>query len=260
MATNSKVDKLILAILKARCSSSRLPNKVLKPILGVPMLARQIERVRRAKLIDQLIVATSNHASDDPLEELCASMGVPCYRGSLDDVLDRYYKAAEPVNPEHVVRLTGDCPLTDHFVIDQVIEAHLLNGADYTANCVQASFPDGLDVEICKFSVLKQAWEEAKLVSQREHVTLFINQQPDRFKLHHVHSGKDLSHLRWTVDNPEDFELVTRIYSNLYPQNSNFTTADVLALLDTDHELTNINVHLKRNEGLQKSLQNDQSI
>ncbi|NDI84638.1 cytidylyltransferase domain-containing protein [Undibacterium crateris] len=251
---------MILAILQARCSSSRLPNKVLKPILGVPMIARQLERVQRAHLIDHLVVATSDSSSDDPLAALCEDLQISCFRGSLNDVLDRYYQAAASINPDHIVRLTGDCPLADPSVIDMVIEAHLLSGADYTANCVQSSFPDGLDVEICKFSVLQQAWEEAKLVSQREHVTLFINQQSDRFKVHHVHAREDLSHLRWTVDNPEDFELVSRIYFNLYRQNPHFTTEDVLALISKEPELFNINQHLERNEGLQKSLQNDQSI
>jgi spore coat polysaccharide biosynthesis protein SpsF len=260
LAADAKVNKLMLAILQARCSSSRLPNKVLKPLLGVPMLARQIERVKRAKLIDKLIVATSEDVSDDPLAELCSDLHIPCFRGSLHDVLDRYYQAASIYTPDDVVRLTGDCPLADPSVIDMVIQEHLMSGADYTANCVQPSFPDGLDVEVFKFAVLKQAWEEAKLSSQREHVTLFIHRQPERFQLHHVRSGQDLSHLRWTVDNPEDFDLVSRIYSSLYPQNPHFTTADVLALLDEDVALANINQHLERNEGLQKSLQNDHSI
>ena len=224
------------------------------------MIARQLERVQRSRLIDQLVVATSDDSSDDPLAALCNDLQISCYRGSLNDVLDRYYQAAALINPDHVVRLTGDCPLADPTVIDLVIQEHLASGADYTANCVQSSFPDGLDVEICKFSVLKQAWEEAKLVSQREHVTLFINQQPDRFKLHHVLAEKDLSHLRWTVDNPEDFELVSRIYADLYNQNPHFTTEDVLTLMSKEPELININQHLERNEGLQKSLQNDQII
>ena len=224
------------------------------------MIARQLERVQRSRLIDQLVVATSDDSSDDPLAAHCNDLQISCYRGSLNDVLDRYYQAAALINPDHVVRLTGDCPLADPTVIDMVIQEHLASGADYTANCVQSSFPDGLDVEICKFSVLKQAWEEAKLVSQREHVTLFINQQPDRFKLHHVLAEKDLSHLRWTVDNPEDFELVSRIYADLYNQNPHFTTEDVLTLMSKEPELININQHLERNEGLQKSLQNDQII
>ena len=224
------------------------------------MIARQLERVQRSRLIDQLVVATSDDSSDDPLAAHCNDLQISCYRGSLNDVLDRYYQAAALINPDHVVRLTGDCPLADPTVIDMVIQEHLASGADYTANCVQSSFPDGLDVEICKFSVLKQAWEEAKLVSQREHVTLFINQQPDRFKLHHVLAEKDLSHLRWTVDNPEDFELVSRIYADLYNQNTHFTTEDVLTLMSKEPELININQHLERNEGLQKSLQNDQII
>lgn len=251
---------MILAILQARCSSSRLPNKVLKTILDKPMLALQIERVRRANLVDQLVIATSDDASDDALARLCEELNVPCFRGNLNDVLDRYYQASLAYMPDHVVRLTGDCPLTDPSVIDLVIQSHLDSGADYSSNSVQASYPDGLDVEVCKYAVLKQAWAEAKLRSQREHVTLFIHQQPDLFQLNHVCAQTDLSHLRWTVDNQEDFELVNTIYENLYVKNPEFNTSDILNLLTEQPELAYMNQHIQRNEGLQKSLLSETNI
>jgi spore coat polysaccharide biosynthesis protein SpsF len=237
-----------------------LPNKVLKPILGKAMLALQIERVRRAKLIDQLIVATSDDASDDALARLCDELNLPCFRGNLNDVLDRYYQASLAYAPDHIVRLTGDCPLADPEVIDLVIQSHLDSGADYSSNSVQASYPDGLDVEICKYAVLKRAWAEAKLLSQREHVTLFIHQQPDLFRLNHIRAQTDLSHLRWTVDNQEDFELVNTIYEKLYIKNPEFNTSDILNLLAEQPELAYMNQHIQRNEGLQKSILNEANI
>ena len=247
----------ILAILQARVTSSRLPGKVLKPIMGRPMLALQIERVLQAKQIDQLVIATSTDPSDDDLENLCRQINILCFRGSLNDVLDRFYQAAKSWQPQHVVRLTGDCPLIDPEIIDAVIDFYLAGGYDYAANSVQPTFPDGLDVEVFRFSLLEQAWKEATLSSQREHVTPFIHQQPERFRIGHYQNAEDLSHLRWTVDEPEDFDLVTRIYELLYPLNPKFRMMDVLAQLQQRTDLVTINQKFERNEGLKKSLNED---
>ncbi|MDD5176146.1 MAG: glycosyltransferase family protein [Sterolibacterium sp.] len=248
---------MILAILQARVSSTRLPGKVLKPLLGIPMLLRQIERICRASLIDRLVVATSETICDDPIEEMCRSSGIHCYRGSLDDVLDRFYWAAKEFNPDHVVRLTGDCPLVDPRVLDQVISFYLEGGYDYASNTIVPTFPDGLDVEVFRFACLEDAWREAFLPSQREHVTPFIHQQPDRFRTGCFKQQQDLSHLRWTVDEPEDFELVTRVYEALYPDNPAFSMEDVLSLEEHRPELMNINAKFQRNEGYLKSLVKD---
>jgi glutamate-1-semialdehyde 2,1-aminomutase len=247
----------ILAILQARVLSSRLPEKVLKPVLGKPMLARQIERVIRSKRIDQLVVATSTDATDDAIEALCLRINIPCFRGSLNDVLDRYYRAAKIWQPHHVVRLTGDCPLADPEIIDAVIDRCLAGSYDYVSNALQPTFPDGLDAEVFLFSVLEQAWKEATLPSQREHVTPFIHQQPERFFIGHYRNTEDLSHLRWTVDEPEDFDLVTRIYEALYLVNPEFRMHDVMSLLQQRPELAAINQEIERNEGLGKSLNED---
>ncbi|CDG81589.1 cytidylyltransferase domain-containing protein [Janthinobacterium agaricidamnosum] len=248
---------MILAILQARVSSSRLPGKVLKPLLGVPMLIRQIERLRGVSRIDQLLVATSNESSDDAIEELCRAHGVACFRGDLNDVLERFHQAAQTAAPEHIVRLTADCPLTDAALIDQVIEFYLDGDYDYASNSLEATYPDGLDVEIFRASCLEQAWQEARLPSQREHVTPFINQQPQRYKIGLYRGATDLSHLRWTVDEPKDFELVTMIYEALYPDNSRFSMQDVLSLLERRPELADWNTMHERNEGYQKSLDAD---
>ncbi len=248
----------IIAILQARVSSTRLPGKVLKPILGRPMLLRQIERIRRTRRIDRLVVATSSEPADDAIETLCAGNAVDCFRGSLDDVLDRFYRAAGRYGPEHVVRLTGDCPLTDPAIIDAVIEFYLSGNLDYASNTVSPTFPDGLDVEVFRFDCLAQAWREAVLPSQREHVTPFLHQQPERFKIGNLVHAEDLSVLRWTVDEPEDFEFARSVYEKLYPVKPDFAMEDILALLEKYPNLRSINSAFERNEGLKKSLQADE--
>lgn len=238
-------------------SSSRLPGKVLRPILGVPMLMRQVERIRRAGTLDALVVATSTDRSDDALERVCAENGVSCFRGSLDDVLDRFYRVALERKPEYVVRLTGDCPVADPAVIDAVVRYAVAGGFDYASNTLQPTFPDGLDVEVLTFRSLETAWREARLPSQREHVTPFVHQQPARFKIGNYAGPRDLSHLRWTVDEVADFELIRQIYEALYPAKPDFTTDDILALLERRPELKQINASLKRNQGYLQSLAKD---
>jgi len=248
---------VILAILQARYSSSRLPGKVLKPILGTPMLALQIERILCAKKIDKLVVATSVNDADASIYNMCRSIDVDCFRGDLNNVLDRFYQAAKPNEPDYIVRLTGDCPLIDPEIVDSVIQFCLDGNYDYVSNSLKPTFPDGLDVEIFKFAALESAWQEASLPSHKEHVTPFIYLQPDRYKVSVFKNGVDLSDLRWTVDEKEDFEFVSKIYSALYNSNPRFVMKDVLQLLEIRPELAQINTKYQRNEGLQKSLQVD---
>src|SRR5476649_1017963 len=151
------------AILQARVSSSRLPGKVLKPILGRAMLLHQLDRVRRAGSLDDLVVATSTESGDDAIETMCAAEGIRCFRGSLNDVLDRFYQAALPFNPDYIVRLTGDCPLADPELIDRVVNFLITGGFDIAG--AAPTFPDGLDVEAMRFSILETAWREATLPS-----------------------------------------------------------------------------------------------
>jgi spore coat polysaccharide biosynthesis protein SpsF len=248
---------MILAILQARASSTRLPGKVLKPILGRPMLALQIERVGRSRRIDKLLVATSLDTSDDPIAALCRESGVSCFRGSLDDVLDRFYQAAAELKPASVVRLTGDCPLADPVVIDQLIQLHIARRDDYTSNTLTRTFPDGLDAEVMRFACLETAWREAALPSEREHVTPFIYHHSQRFKLGGLNQADDLSHWRWVVDEPADFAFISRIYEALYPTNPAFTTADVLKLLRENPDIAALMGRAKTNEGYEKSLAAD---
>lgn len=247
----------ICAFLQARVSSTRLPGKVLKPLLGEPMLLRQIERLRHSTRIGKLVVVTSTDPSDDDLASVCIAHGVPVFRGSLDDVLGRFLSALEVHPCTHVVRLTGDCPLADWRVVDRVVGEHLDTGADYTANCIDPTWPDGLDVEVVKADVLREVGRLARLGSEREHVTYYINSHPDEFRRHTVRSPVDLSAHRWTVDTPADFTLVEHIYAGLYLQNPDFDTAAILAWLDAHPGEQALNDGQIRNEGLLKSLAKD---
>jgi len=247
----------VLAILQARVSSFRLPGKVLRLILGQPMLFRQIERLSRCKEFEQLVVATSVDPSDDPLASECAARGIAYSRGSLNDVLDRYIQSALPYQPGTIVRLTGDCPLTDPALIDEVIRYFHAGNYDYVSNCVPPTFPDGLEVEVMRFACLEQASREAVLPSEREHVTPFLRAHPERFRLGSYVAQVDRSDLRWTVDEPEDFEFVRTVYEKLYPTKPDFTTDDILNLLEKYPNLQSINSKFKRNDGLKKSLQAD---
>jgi spore coat polysaccharide biosynthesis protein SpsF len=247
---------MILAILQARLSSSRLPGKVLKPVLGKPMLLHQIERLQHSKMIDKLVVATSVDGSDDAIEEMCINNGVEVFRGSLNNVLDRFYQCAKQYNPDYVVRLTGDCPLADWQIIDSMAQYYLDEELDYIATSLK--FPDGLDAEIMTMKALMEARKNATLPSELEHVTQYIDKNPNKFKNEHFNFDKDLSHIRWTVDEPEDFFLVEKIYQALYKDNPLFLTNDILNLLDEQPELTKINDNFIRNEGLEKSLQEDE--
>lgn len=251
---------MILAILQARMSSSRLPGKVLKPILGEPMLFRQIERIRRSKKIDQLVVATSVDAADDPLVEAAAAWGVPCVRGSLNDVLNRFMVAARQYPAETVIRLTGDCPLADPAIIDDVIALFQSGDYDYASNIEPPTFPDGLDVEVMRFAALERADREATLISEREHVTLFIRNRREEFRLANLEGTADRSALRWTVDEPADFAFVTKVYEALYPANPAFATDDILTLIARDPGLNEVNSGFGRNEGMKKSLEADRKL
>jgi spore coat polysaccharide biosynthesis protein SpsF len=219
----------ILTILQARMSSTRLPGKVMKPILGQPMMARQIERLRRARHLGALVVATSVGAEDTVVAAEAARLGALVHRGALLDVLGRYAGALAEHGPaEHVVRVTADCPLTDWTVFDQVVELHLTSGADYTSNTVDRSYPKGL--EIVRAELLARAAAEAVDPYEREHVTPFFYHRPDQFALRQLVQTPRLDKLRWTVDTPDDLTFTTRVYEALYPRDPAFDSAAILAL------------------------------
>ena len=251
---------MIAAFIQARTSSSRFPGKVLKPILGRPMLGLEVERVKACQTIDQVVVVTSIAPEDQQIVGLCRQIDVDVFCGSLDNVLDRFYQAARAYKPDHIVRLTGDCPLIDPAVVDRMVRLYLEKKCDYATNCTPPTYPDGLDAEVFSFKALAETKREAVLPSHLEHVTLFIEEQPGRFKTANLACPIDLSGLRWTVDEPEDFELVRIIFETLYPRKPLFGMEDVLGLLRERPELASLNKKFMRNEGLLKSKEEDRSF
>jgi spore coat polysaccharide biosynthesis protein SpsF len=231
-----------LAIIQARMSSTRLPGKVLRPILGRAMLGHQLDRLRRATLIDRLVLATSQETSDDLIAAFGEAEGIAVHRGSLNDVLDRFHSAANEYGPaDNIIRLTADCPLTDWRIIDACIELHKQRGADYTSNSVDRTYPDGLDVEIMRNSVLDLAWANATSPSEREHVTAYIYRHPELFRIAQLTQTPDLGALRWTVDTLADFDMVTAVFGALHGSNLDFGQEDVLRLLAQRPDIAQIN-------------------
>ena len=247
----------VVAVVQARMPSTRLPDKVLADIAGRPMVWRVVDRVRQARQVDQVVVATSTQDPDRPIEAFCLKEGIDCHRGELKDVLDRYYRAAVRYGADAVVRVTADCPLIDPDVIDRAVDIFQQGDYDFVSNVETPTYPDGLDVEVFSSETLEKTWRDASWESEREHVTTHMK-LPGRFRTLNFVNDVDLSHLRWTVDEPQDMEFVRAVYKRLDDQR--FTMADVLALLEREPELSVINSGFDRNEGLQKSLTEDRLI
>lgn len=251
---------MIIAFIQARMSSSRFPGKVLKPILTKPILQLQIERVQACKTVDKVVVLTSTSEDDQPIVDMCKKINVDFFCGNLENVLDRFYQAAVKFTPDYIIRLTGDCPLIDAKVIDDMVELFLEQKGDYGTNCVPVTFPDGLDAEILTFKALQEAHTEAVIPSHLEHISLFFEDQPKRFKIVNLANSTDLSELRWTVDEPEDFEFIKIIFEELYPKKPRFCMQDILDLLKRKPELALLNDRFRRNESLLKSKEQDKAF
>ena len=237
-------ERSCLAIVQARMSSSRLPGKVLRDIAGQAMLARVVQRARRASLVSQVVVATTIDPSDDPVFAFCRQQGYPVYRGNLSDVLDRYYQAAREFGAEIVVRLTADCPVIDPEEIDHVVSVFLEEGVDFAANRLpppwKRTYPIGLDTEVCSFAGLERAWHEARLTYEREHVMPYFYDEPGRFRIRMLDYPQDYGHLRWTVDTAEDLEVINRVYRHFHNRND-FSWLEVLDLFERQPDLMDIN-------------------
>ena len=250
-------------MVQARMGSSRLPGKVMKEVVGKPLLEHIIDRLNFSKEIDKIIIISGKGIENEPIKELCEKLNVDYFLGDENDVLNRYYQAAIHFNlfeSDSIVRITADCPLIDPVVVDQVISKHLKNIYDYTTNTLVRTFPDGLDCEVFTFPVLKDIWQKANLKSEREHVTLYIKNNPENYKLGNLEQNCDLSDLRWTVDEKEDFILIKKIYEYLYNEEKPFLMNDIVELLDNNPSLLEINNMYGRNEGLLKSLREDVNL
>lgn len=235
-----------VAIVQARMTSTRLPGKVLREVLGRPLLAYQLERMRAAASLDRIVIATTTNATDDPIVAFCEREGCDVVRGPEHDVLARYAHAERAVPARTVVRLTSDCPLTDPQLIDMAVRRFHEAGCDYLSNMLEPTWPYGLAVEVMTREALHAAAAEARDAREREHVTPFIYWRPQRFRLESLTTSPDRSHHRWTVDTPEDFELVRRVLEALWPANPNFVTKDVLALLEVHPDWAKINAHVQQ--------------
>lgn len=246
-----------LCIIQARVESTRLPSKVLLDLYGKSVLERVLERTSASRLVSKVAVATGIGKENLPIVRICATKGIPVFCGSEEDVLDRFYQLAKLFNPENVVRITADCPLIDPAVIDLVIKNHMRSGADYTSNNAPPTFPDGEDVEIFTFSALRDAWKNASLMSEREHVTPYIRKH--KFDLHCVQNKIDLSSKRWTLDDPEDYKFIKAVYQAFKGKNM-FAMNDVLRLLAKNPKMEKINAGISRNEGYKKSLREDKVV
>lgn len=236
-------------------TSSRLPGKVLQDIVGRPMLIRVVDRVKQAKFIGTVAVITSIHESDDAIERCCKDNGILCFRGNLDDVIDRYYQAALYFQAEVIVRITADCPLLDPGIVDQIVDVFHGGYCDYASNTLECTYPDGLDTEVFSFSTLEKTWREAALKSEREHVTAYMYKRPETFRLSSVKHEANLSAHRWTVDTPEDLVFVRAVYDHF--KSKTFGMGEILIFLKEHPEIADINAGQIRNEGYLKSLQED---
>ncbi len=237
----------VIAVVQARMGSTRYPKKVMACVNDVPLIELLLERLSKAKLVDEIIVATSSNVNNEPLVKHVTKLGCRVFQGDENDVLDRYYQAVKYTKPDAIVRITGDCPLIDPEIVDEVINAFLDSQVDYASNIYPPTYPDGLDVEVFSFTALEKAWRDAVLPSEREHVTSYIS-ETGQFQTVNVSNNEDNSCERWTVDEPEDFEVVSAVFTHFLPK-VDFSWKEVLQFKNEHPESFLANKHMIRNEG-----------
>jgi spore coat polysaccharide biosynthesis protein SpsF (cytidylyltransferase family) len=243
----------VVAIIQARMASTRLPGKILEEIEGKTMLLRVYERA--VKGVGKALIATSTEASDDAVEAYCKKNNIPYFRGHHSDVLKRYHDAAEFAKADVIVRITSDCPLIDPVITKKTVDAFLAGDYDYGSNIHPPTYPDGLDTEVFTMAALKKAHAEAKLPSEREHVTFYFPSHPEMFRLHSIKGEKDYSSHRWTVDKPEDLRFVRAVYAHFGTKE--FGMNDVIDLLEKQPEFRDLNAGILRNEGHKSAFEKD---
>lgn len=247
--------KTIMAIFQARIGSQRRPGKTMADICGKPLLEHIIERVKHCKLIEGIIVATTEKPQDDIIVELCDKLGIKTFRGSEKDVLDRYYQCSKKFSVDIIVRITADDPFKEPAVIDRAIQIVLSDPSiDYVSNTLKPTYPEGIDIELFTFQALEKAWKEALRPSEREHVTPYIHNHPDIFSLYNFENDKDLSGLRWTLDMEADLQFTREVYKRLYKEGEIFLMKDILGLLEKKPHLKTMNAGIERMAGYKKSV------
>jgi spore coat polysaccharide biosynthesis protein SpsF len=239
----------IITIIQARMGSTRLPGKVMLDLCGQTVLARVVQRVRRSRLAGDVVIATTTKSSDDVLVEECGRLAVKVFRGSESDVLDRYYNAANHFHADVIVRICSDCPLIDPEIVDQTIRSFLEAQADYASNALDRTYPRGLDAEIVSWQALACCWRDARASYQRSHVTPYIYENPDQFRIVRARGCEDYSDCRWTLDTTEDLAFIRAVYGRMEDKDG-FSWRDVLSVLDEEPELKELNQHI-----VQKALQ-----
>jgi spore coat polysaccharide biosynthesis protein SpsF (cytidylyltransferase family) len=249
------VEKKITVMIQVRSSSTRLPKKALKKIEGKPIIWHMINRVKKIKSVEQIILITTQKKEDRIFLKIAKENGILAFQGSEHDVLDRHYQCAIQYDADPILRITSDCPLIDPLLVEKMLQIFLKNNYDYVTNREPPTFPDGLDTEIISFSALKRTARYAKMSSEREHVTSYITKNSNKFKIFNYRNKKDLSHLRWTVDEKRDLDFVKKIYFQMKPKTL-FSTNTVLKILAKEPSLLRINQGIIRNEGHAKSLKN----
>lgn len=244
----------VVAIVQARLGSSRLPGKVLMPLAGSPVIDRVISQLQYSTRLSGIVVATTEKPEDDRLVEHLCQRNVRFFRGSELDVLDRYYQCALCIGANNIVRVTADCPFIDPSVVDQVVDLYERSQAMYASNIEPETFPDGLDVEVFSFEALEWAWRESSMASDREHVTQFIRRHPDWFSRSNLESPVKLDHLRWTLDEPADYQFLDQLARQFSAKLGPVSINEILEILQRYPELVAVNAGIQRNEGLIKSL------
>jgi spore coat polysaccharide biosynthesis protein SpsF len=235
----------IVAIIQARMSSTRLPGKVLMDLEGETVMARVVNRVRRCHEINEVLIATTDRPADDAIVAECRKLSAAVSRGDEKDVLDRYFRAAQLSKAEVIVRITSDCPLIDPEITSKTINAFLEAHPDYASNSLERTYPRGLDTEVFSFDVLAKCWREAAKPYEREHVTPYIYEHPEKFRLLSIKNDQDYSGHRWTVDTPEDLEFVRAVYARL-ANRPDFSGRDVVHLMEREPQLMELNRHIKQ--------------
>lgn len=235
--------------IQARMGSTRLPGKVLRPLMGRPMIQHIIERVQNGSSVKKTVVLTSVNQSDDALQRFCEKQGIEVFRGSEENVLERYYLAAKKYKPEVICRITGDCPVIDSQVLEAMAEKFKTLPTDhgeihYLSNTLERTFPRGLDAEFFSMKCLEETYRQAHLPHQLEHVTPYIYENPQLFKLTNFKNNRDLSSLRLTVDTPEDFQLIEQIYKALWKENQTFYLDDIVNIMNKNPVWSKINEHV----------------
>ena len=251
--------KKITVIIEARTGSSRLPNKVIAEIEGKPMIFYVIDRIKQIKSVEQIILATTQEKNDKILTEIAKQNSIGSFVGDSIDVLDRDYQCALQNNADPIIRITGDCPLIDPDIVEEMLEFYLKNNYDYVSNRINPKYPDGLDVEIYSFNTLQMVAQNAKWSSERELVTTYITKNPKNFKIFSYENQEDLSEYRWTVDEQKDLEFIRKIYSIMKPK-TNFSMNEIIEILVKNPELLKINSGIMRNEGHLKLYDNDKVV